>query len=197
MFSKHVQWFLWRTSLISQWSFLGMVIKNNKTSKVQKTAFHRLSPLFVFLFVFYFIFYVFVCRVTGSWRRRLPCCAEAAAAFDEAPWSRGHLGLRVEAQGGRVGSRWADPPAGLSLLPGWWDPACRSWYRGGGGAGEAGEGPDRSAHPSHQSRNRTQPIASETDWWEKVIAIAVVQFCRSAVGKWEQMVCLLLPQFLE
>lgn len=184
MFSKHVQWFLWRTSLISHWSFLGMVIKNNKTSKVQKTAFHRLSP-------FFFFFYVFVCRVTGSRRRRLPCCAEAAAAFDEAPWSRGHLGLRVEAQGGRVRSRWADPPAGLSLLPGWWDPACRSWYRGGGGAGEAGEGPDRSAHPSHQSRNRTQPIASETDWWEKVIAIAVVQFCRRAV------VCLLLPQFLE
>lgn len=64
-------------------------------------------------------------------------------------------------------ARWADPPAGLPVLPGrrgaahW--PGCR-WR----GAGEAGEGANRSAHSGHRPRAQTQPLAAETHRWERV-----------------------------
>ena len=107
-----------------------------------------------------------VCFVIVSGPRRLwvPCCAAAAAALDEAPWRRGQHRLGVKVQGGWMRGRRADPSAGLPVLPGWRGAARRPGYWGGG-AGQGGEGADRSAHPGHHPRARTQPFAPETHRW--------------------------------
>lgn len=101
--------------------------------------------------------------VAGSWRLWLQCYAQAAAALGETTRRRGHHISRVKVQGGWMRTWWADPPAGLPVLPGQWGTALRPERRG---AGEAGEGADGSTHASHHPRAAPQPFASETHRWE-------------------------------
>lgn len=54
-----------------------------------------------------------------------------------------------------------DPAAGLPVLPGKRGPAGEPGQRTGG-AGEAGEGVERSADSSHHQRDRTQRFSAKT-----------------------------------